>query len=100
MASLVRFIIPQYIKRNISNYWQSIFIIDNLHSMNTDKPNWLFPLFVIVITIVIFITDLITPLGLAAWILYIAAVLISFNTNIKKFPQVIVGFIMLFMIMG
>jgi signal transduction histidine kinase len=68
--------------------------------MNTDKPNWLFPLFVIVLTIAIFITDLITPLGLTTWVLYIGAVLFSFNTKIKKFPQVIVGFIMLFMILG
>ena len=68
--------------------------------MNTNKPKWFFPLIVIALTIAIFITDLITPLGLATWILYIASVLISFNTGIKKFPQVIVGFIMLFMISG
>jgi signal transduction histidine kinase len=68
--------------------------------MDKYKPKWLFPLFIIALTIAIFITDLITPLGLATWILYIAAVLISFNTSIKKFPQAIIGFIMLFMILG
>ncbi|MDR3609785.1 MAG: HAMP domain-containing sensor histidine kinase [Ignavibacteriaceae bacterium] len=68
--------------------------------MNKIKPKWLFPLFVIALTIAIFITDIVTPFGLAVWIPYIAVVLISFNTGYKRFPKLIVGIITLFMIFG